>query len=52
MSGISKFIEQLKQFWLSRSGSQRAFLVGGAVVTVAMVRRWSRSLMHKTFLTR
>jgi flagellar M-ring protein FliF len=44
MSGISKFIEQLKQFWFSRTGTQQAFLVGGAVATVAILTVFARLL--------
>ena len=35
---------RLKQFWASRSGTQRAFLVGGVGVTVAMVALFARML--------
>jgi flagellar basal-body M-ring protein/flagellar hook-basal body protein (fliF) len=44
MSGIAKLIEQLKNFWSTRNGSQRAFLVGGIVVTVAMLVVFARLL--------
>jgi flagellar M-ring protein FliF len=44
MSGLSKFVEQLKQFWFSRTGNQRAFLIGGALLTVAMLTVFARVL--------
>ena len=37
MPGFPNVVEQLKQFWTSRTTSQKGFLVGGAAVTAAIV---------------
>lgn len=37
MAGNNKVIAQLKQFWASRNGRQRGFLIGGAVATAAIL---------------
>lgn len=44
MPGLTNILEQLRQFWASRTGTQRAFLLGGAVVTVAMLAVFARLL--------
>ncbi len=44
MPGMDNLFERLKQFWASRSGTQRAFLVGGVGVTVAMVALFAHML--------
>ncbi len=37
MAGIQDATDQAKQFWSSRNGRQRAFLLGGAVATALLV---------------
>ena len=34
MAGFNDVVEQAKQFWTSRTGAQKAFLLGGAAATV------------------
>ena len=37
MAGSKNAIEQLKQFWASRNGRQKAFLIGGAAATALLL---------------
>jgi flagellar M-ring protein FliF len=37
MPGMTNVVEQLKQFWASRSSKQKAFLVGGAAATALLL---------------
>jgi flagellar M-ring protein FliF len=42
MAGNNKITAQLKQFWSSRNGRQKAFLVGGAAATALMLALFVR----------
>ncbi len=42
MAGSKNAIEQLKQFWASRNGRQKAFLVGGAGATALLLTLFVR----------
>ena len=42
MTSVSKVIDQLGQFWNGLSGKQRALLLGGAVITAAVVLLFAR----------
>jgi flagellar M-ring protein FliF len=42
MAGSKNTIEQLKQFWASRNGRQRAFLIGGAGATAVLLALFVR----------
>ncbi len=37
MAGFNDLIDQAKNFWASRNGRQRGFLLGGAAATVALI---------------
>lgn len=45
MAGFKDVADQAKQFWLSRSGAQKALLLGGTVGTVLLVAFFTRFLM-------
>lgn len=49
MAGFKDVADQAKQFWLSRSGAQKAFLLGGTVGTVLLVAFFTRFLMAPDF---
>lgn len=42
MAGSKNAIEQLKQFWASRNGRQKAFLIGGAGATAVLLALFVR----------
>jgi flagellar M-ring protein FliF len=42
MAGTKNFAEQVKQFWASRNGTQRAFLLGGAGATALLLMLFMR----------
>jgi len=42
MAGTTNVVEQLKQFWATRTGRQRAFLLGGAGATVVLLTLFAR----------
>ena len=44
MPGLTNIIEQVKQFWASRTGLQKAFLLGGAGVTVLILTGFAHLL--------
>jgi flagellar M-ring protein FliF len=44
MAGFKSFTDQTKQFWASRNGRQRAFLLGGVGATVLMLAFFVRLL--------
>ena len=39
---MTKVVDQLGQFWTGLSGKQRALLLGGAVVTIAILGLFAR----------
>jgi flagellar M-ring protein FliF len=42
MPGFSNVIDQVKQFWATRNGRQRAFLLGGAAATAILITVFAR----------
>jgi flagellar M-ring protein FliF len=42
MPGMTNVVEQAKQFWASRTGTQKAFLLGGAGATVLLLTLFVR----------
>lgn len=42
MPGMTNVVDQMKQFWTSRSGRQKAFLIGGAGATIALLTLFAR----------
>lgn len=42
MAGMTNIVEQAKQFWTSRTGRQKAFLLGGAGATIALLTLFAR----------
>jgi len=42
MAGMNNVVEQLKQFWATRTGRQRAFLLGGAGATAVLLTLFVR----------
>ena len=45
MAGLRDVADQAKQFWLSRTGQQKVFLLGGAVGTLLLLVFFTRILM-------
>lgn len=42
MAGMTNVVDQIKQFWISRTGKQKAFLIGGAGATVVLLTLFAR----------
>src|SRR5579875_1555313 len=44
MAGTKDFMDQAKQFWTSRNGRQKGFLIGGAAATLVLLALFTRFL--------
>ena len=42
MPGMPNVVDQIKHFWSSRTGRQKAFLIGGAGATVVLLTLFAR----------